>query len=215
MRLSPPSMTADWPFEDPPNVIAFTTRYVLEGEPICSAYREWEDSSWQFLPDRITLMRDAKLVCLKEIFALDASIAELADLPPGWMATRADRTSPWQRLRNHPYPVFASDGFYLEDATAYERHYPDIYRIPPQQVRENLKVGDVTKLIFRFAEEGAPRKDNDAERMWVEVSEVDEDNGRYRGSLANDPEIHSAIAYGHEFWFHPLHIFAVAEPTGR
>lgn len=203
-------MSTSWPFSDAQNVAVLASRFVLEGEPITHVYRDWEDGMWQFLPNRVTEAGHGRLIALEEVFIRDQSIAELADLPPGWMAKRSQRGSPWERSKNHPFPVFADHGFYLEDATEYERQRPDLYQIPASEVRENLKVGDTVKLIFRFANEWSERAKNDAERMWVEVVEIDGENARYRGTLANDPMMHSEVHYGDELWFHPVHVFAIS-----
>jgi hypothetical protein len=125
------------------------------------------------------------------------------------MAKRVGPSLPWSRSKNHPYPVFADHGFYLDDATEYERLYPDIYQIPKEEDRKNLRVGDLVKLIFRFADEWSPRKDNECERMWVEVLAADEEELNYQGKLLNTPRLHSAIGEGHELWFHPLHVFSL------
>ncbi|MES2595347.1 MAG: hypothetical protein V4662_08430 [Verrucomicrobiota bacterium] len=210
-QLQPNKNSAPWPFEDLPNVATFTSRHVLEGAPICFVYHGWDDGAWQFLPDRVTEQSDAKLVCLKNVFEIDASIGELADLPEGWMAKRADRSCRWERSRDHPYPVFADDGFYLDDATIYETLYPETYTIPAAAVRTSLQKGQLVKLIFRFADEWSSRQDNECERMWVEVIEVDDENGCYKGSLRNDPHLNQRISFGHEFWFHPVHVFAVED----
>lgn len=204
-------MESDWPFHSPPNVATLTSRHVFQGEPICYVYRDWEDGTWQFLPNRSTELGDAMLVCLKEVYKLDESIASLADLPPGWMAHRTSDKAQWQRSKHHPFPVFADNGFYLDDATAYERLYPETYQIPPEDIRKSLGVGDTVKLVFRFADEWAPRQDNECERMWVEVVEVDQENERYRGELLSKPHLHSVIAAGHLLWFHPRHVFAKHE----
>jgi hypothetical protein len=198
---------SDWPFEDAPNTGVFVTRHVMEGEPICFVYKGWGDSAWQFLPNRPILPRDAMLVCLREVYERDRSIAELKNLPPGWMAERDAISGHWRRKKDHPYPVFADHGYYLDDATEYERLYPEKYSIPSTEIRENLKVGDVVKLIFRFAGEWTMRLDNQCERMWVEVKEVDADYLRYRGELLNEPALHSAIVCGDELWFHSIHVF--------
>ena len=213
MHDHPKSPNLEWPFEDAPNVATFTSRYVLEGEAICFVYRGWDDGAWEFLPDRVTEQADTKLVSLKSVFEMDPTIGELADLPPGWMAKRAGKSSPWERSRDHPYPVFADDGFYLDDATAYTSLHPDLYSIPPAEIRENLRKGQIIKIIFRFAGEWSPRQDNECERMWVEVMAVDTENGHYQGMLLNDPLLHKAIAYGHEFWFHPVHVFAMGQDS--
>jgi len=202
--------TSAWPFSDPPNVGVFTTRIVIAGEPICFACRDWEDCAWTFLPRRVTEQKDAMVVGLKEIYDRDQSIGALADLRAGWMASRSDRDSPWMRARNHPFPVFADDRFYLDISTEYERLHPETYTIPSKQLRENLVVGGFVKLIFRFAAEIAPRQNNECERMWVSVAEVDLDNYRYRGILDNDPLLHTEIACGHELWFHATHVFDYA-----
>jgi hypothetical protein len=198
-----------WPFHEEPNTGAFASRHIFSGDPICYVYHDWDDGSWQFLPNRATEQSDAMLVCLKEVYYLDPSIGDLADLPPGWMAKRISASSPWTRAKNHSFPVFAEDGFYLDDATEYERLYPDLYQIPTEQLRKNLKTGELVKLIFRFADEWEPRKDNQCERMWVEVLAADEDNQNFQGKLLNTPHLHSAIGEGYEFWFHPLHVFAI------
>ena len=204
-------MSANWPFPDPPNVATMVTRYILEGETITHAYRDWDDGMWQFLPDRVTQISDGRLVCLEEIYKRDPSIAELADLPPGWMAERAKASAPWVRRKNHPFPVFADHGFYLEDATAYQQAFPDQYSIPDEATRENLRLGDIVKLGFRFAGETSERANNETERMWVEIVEADSENLRYRATLANDPMMHPQIAFGYELWFHPIHVFAISK----
>jgi hypothetical protein len=45
-------------------------------------------------------MKDAMLVCLKNIVACDPTILELADLPPGWRAIRRSLNDPWHREPN-------------------------------------------------------------------------------------------------------------------
>lgn len=179
------------------------------GDPICFVYHDWYEDSWQFLPNRETQGSDIMIVGLGEVYQLDTSIGQVADLPNGWMASRVDQTSPWIRKRDHPFPVFEENQFYLDDAEAYEQLYPDQYHIPSSMLRGQLKKGDIVKLIFRFADEWAPRKNNECERMWVEVTEVDLDQEYYRGILLNDPKVHSAIASGHVLWFHPTHVFDI------
>jgi hypothetical protein len=40
----------------------------------------------------------AALVGMGEIVALDPLVLKLADMPPGWAATRVTKDSPWRRL---------------------------------------------------------------------------------------------------------------------
>ncbi|MBB5034522.1 hypothetical protein [Prosthecobacter vanneervenii] len=200
-------MNKDWPFTDATNTAAFVSRYVLEGEPICRVYHDWDDGAWQFHPDRDPEQPDIRIVCLEHVYELDPSIGELHDLPYGWKAERCNPHAPWTRSRHHPYPVFEENGFYLDDATAYSK----FCNIPDAKDRESLQAGQSVKLIFRFADEWSERRGNDSENMWVELIEVNNDYGDYRGRLLNQPLLHSAINKGDELWFHPTHVFAIAD----
>ncbi len=68
--------------------------------------------------------------------------------------------------------------------------------------------------MFRFAAEDAPREDNQTERMWVTISNVNDDYGYYTGVIDNEP-IHSAAAYGDELQFHPLNIAEITKKRRR
>lgn len=87
----------DWPFPDPPNTIAITTRRVLrEGHPILLVTHD-EEGSWQVLCGTTNDPKDGLVVCLDCMYERDPSIGELADLPCGWRAWRAAADAPWQR----------------------------------------------------------------------------------------------------------------------
>ena len=93
-------MPSDRPFADPPNVAVFTLRGILgKHDPILQVCHDDDDGGWQFLDGNPILMDQAMLVSLKEVFLLDPTIVELADLPLGWMAVRSGPTSPWRRSR--------------------------------------------------------------------------------------------------------------------
>ena len=95
-------MSSEWPFEDSPNVAVFTTRAVVKGgQPILHVAHDDDDGAWQFHTGGDARMEDAMLVALGEIFKLDPSIGELADLDYGWIATRRTAASPWIRA---PHP---------------------------------------------------------------------------------------------------------------
>jgi hypothetical protein len=88
----------NWPFDDPPNLAVITTRDVTEqGSPILLVSHDEEDEGWQFLPSGPVLEEDARVVALRKIWQLDPSIAELADLPLGWQASRNTPRDPWRR----------------------------------------------------------------------------------------------------------------------
>ena len=92
-------MAGDWPFpDDPPNVAVITTRGVIDGtEWIALASLDEEEGDWQFVGPRGPRIDEAIVVALRRVFERDPSIAELADLPPGWKAWRDGPEAPWQR----------------------------------------------------------------------------------------------------------------------
>jgi hypothetical protein len=92
-------MTSDaWPFDQPRNCVVFTLRsIVFDGEPVLYVCHDADDHGWQFLDGLPIEMANAALVALGEIVTLDPTVLELADMPPGWSATRASGSSPWQR----------------------------------------------------------------------------------------------------------------------
>lgn len=91
-------MTTDWPFDDTPNTACITTVHVMEGRrPILLVTHDGDDGGFQFLCGTTNNSDDARVVGLSTILNLDPSVAEVADLPPGWRAWREDVGSPWQR----------------------------------------------------------------------------------------------------------------------
>lgn len=91
-----------WPFADPQNVAVITTMRIARGlDPIDFVSHDVEDGTWQFHSSAVPFsMKDAAIIALKNIVARDPSIAELADLPLGWQATRSSLGAPWQRSKS-------------------------------------------------------------------------------------------------------------------
>lgn len=88
----------DWPFADSTSAAAFTTRPVLEqGFPVLLVSHDPE-GDWQFLCGTTTELEDCKLVCLGCAFQRDPTLAEVADLPLGWMAEREVVGGAWERF---------------------------------------------------------------------------------------------------------------------
>ncbi len=91
-------MEQNWPFADPPNVVSFALRQIMDGDkPILLVSHDSDEGMWQFLDGDAVSMDDAMLVLLKNVVALDPTVAELADLPIGWQASRRTVDDPWQR----------------------------------------------------------------------------------------------------------------------
>jgi hypothetical protein len=198
----------NWPFLDPPDSRCYTTALVMSGSPILRVYHDYE-GDWQFHGDATQSAdpADGRIVCLADMVDRDASVTALHDLPCGWRAERASAMAQWTRFLDHPFPTFAENGYYLEDAVWLSQTLKDI--VPPDaHVRENLVVGQYVKLVFRFAAEDAERQDDECERMWVVVTDLDDD-GSYRGTIENDP-FHDAARLGDTVAFHPVHV-AVAD----
>lgn len=201
-------MVPDWQFDDAPNTASLTTSFVLDGSPILRVYHDYE-GGWQFHgpPDQPATTSAGRVVLLGEMIDGDPSLAELHDLPFGWRAYRKSLKSQWQREKNNPFPTHAENGYYLEDAV-WLAQYRDDVNPPPDEVRNNLSAETYVKLLFRFRAEDAARQDNDTERMWVLITEVDED-GFYVGTLENDPHHDRILKYGDTVHFHPVHVMTV------
>ena len=91
-----------WPFDEPQNLAVISNgKVIFGGEWIALVSHDEDDGGWQFLSHKTSPLKegDAVIVSLRKILRLDPSIAELADLPPGWRAWRRSKDSPWQRAR--------------------------------------------------------------------------------------------------------------------
>ncbi|HVX91564.1 MAG TPA: hypothetical protein VHC20_08230 [Candidatus Paceibacterota bacterium] len=91
----------DWPFDEPANVAAITTRQVLDdSHPILLVTHDEDDGGWQVLCGSTSEVSDGRVVCLGCLFERDRSIGQLADLPVGWRAWRDSADSDWKRERS-------------------------------------------------------------------------------------------------------------------
>jgi len=87
-----------WKFSDPPSTRVMTTEEAESGaEPITYVAHYAEDGAWIFLTPSMTKGRTATSR-LRRMVAVDKSIEQLADLPPGWIAVRDSPEKPWERL---------------------------------------------------------------------------------------------------------------------
>ena len=86
-----------WPFESARNTASITTRQVLAGAPVLRVSHDADDGGWQFLCGTTDDPADARVVGLGSMYARDASLGEIADLPEGWVAWRAGPELPWHR----------------------------------------------------------------------------------------------------------------------
>lgn len=90
-----------WPFDQPRNCAVITLKSIaFNGQPILLVSHDEDDHGWQFLDGGPFDTASAAVVALETIVKLDPTVLNIADLPPGWMAIRRDKTSPWHRQRN-------------------------------------------------------------------------------------------------------------------
>jgi len=206
-------MNPDWPFEDAPNTASITTSFILEGAPILRVYHDY-DGGWQFhgLPDHPATPDVARIVALQEMIDRDVALVELHDLPDGWRAIRSSVGEQWARAKNNPFPTHEENGYYLEDAVWMSQFRDDVSP-PPEDSRNNLTTGAYVKLLFRFAAGNAEREDNETERMWVRITELDADE-QYVGTLENDPHHRHILKCGDSIHFHPLHVMEILDEEG-
>jgi hypothetical protein len=87
-----------WPFDQPANCGTIISRAILDGRStILYVSHDEDDHGWQFLDNETFEAKDAALVCLSHVLNLDPSVVEVADLEPGWIATRSHRGGSWIR----------------------------------------------------------------------------------------------------------------------
>ena len=93
--------------------------------------------------------------------------------------------------------------FVLDDVESYKLEFGNKFYLPECEKRQNLRTGDIVKLIFRF-------KDGEfaqVERMWVVVSETN--NGEFTGILDNEPFIKGCLNAGDEIKFNYKNVLEI------
>ncbi len=89
---------SDWPFDQAKNVAALTTQNVLgEGLPVLRVVHYSDDHSWAFTCGTPDDVDDGRVVGMGCIVGKDPTLKEIADLPPGWGASREQIGGAWLR----------------------------------------------------------------------------------------------------------------------
>lgn len=100
-----------WPFASPPELPVVSLKSIIRGRaPVLVVRHEPHGDLWQFLGDRIPDRADGLLVSLASLLEHDPSIAELADLQPGWMACRRSTGDAWVRRPIESRSDLSKDG---------------------------------------------------------------------------------------------------------
>jgi len=85
-----------FPFKDSPNAAVITCSHVLEENyPIMYITHDEDDGMWQFLCGGLHNEEHGRVVSLYEMFAHDRSVAEVANMPPGFAAGRSAPDTAW------------------------------------------------------------------------------------------------------------------------
>lgn len=85
-----------WPFDQPKNCATIVSKSILErGAPILVVCHDADDHGWQFLDGLSEKVHDLALIGLRHILEIDPAMAELANLEPGYQASREATTSAW------------------------------------------------------------------------------------------------------------------------
>lgn len=86
----------EFPFDELPNTATISCCHIVDGsEPILYVSHDEDDGMWQFLCGKSHDVSKAKIVSLYSIFVLDNSIAQLANMPYGYIAERKNIKSDW------------------------------------------------------------------------------------------------------------------------
>ncbi len=87
-----------WNFAQPRNLAVITVARVVAGDsPVLHVSHDQDDGGWQFLDGSAFAEIDARVVGLGRMVDNDPTLAELADLPEGFVATRDCAGGKWLR----------------------------------------------------------------------------------------------------------------------
>jgi uncharacterized pyridoxamine 5'-phosphate oxidase family protein len=91
----------DWKFDQARNVATITTKKVmLEKYPMLMVVHYADDDSWAFTCGTTNKSEDLMLVGMGQVVDLDRTLDTIADLRPGWSATRKSVNSSWVRTKD-------------------------------------------------------------------------------------------------------------------
>ena len=93
--------------------------------------------------------------------------------------------------------------FVLDDVESYKLEFGNKFYLPEREKRQNLRTGDIVKLIFRFEDDEFAQ----VERMQVVVSETN--NGEFTGILDNEPFAKGCLNAGDEIKFNYKNVLEI------
>ena len=91
----------DWTFDQAPNVACISDESVIGGQPVLVVTHYDDDHSWAFLSEQVFHPAQALIVAMSTVIEAHPELNEIADLPPGWTATRGSVGEPWSKQRDN------------------------------------------------------------------------------------------------------------------
>ena len=88
--------------------------------------------------------------------------------------------------------------YFLENCKEMHLKNPSGFEIPPDKDIEELRVGDFARLIFK-------NENDEGERMWVEITNIDKDDWFFEGKLTNKPVVMTNLQEGDTIRFGKRH----------
>jgi hypothetical protein len=89
-----------WMFDQARDVACLTCAAVLAGSPVLLVTHYEDDHSWAFLDGQKVRTQNMKVVAMSSVVDKHPDLAEIANLPPGWTATRGAPGEPWETSQN-------------------------------------------------------------------------------------------------------------------
>jgi hypothetical protein len=89
-----------WKFDQDRNVACITCRSIVDGAPVLVVTHYEDDHSWAFLDGQDADPAKAIVVSMSTVVDGHPELQEIADLLPGWSATRRSADLPWIRRRD-------------------------------------------------------------------------------------------------------------------
>ncbi len=77
------------------NTAVFTTKFVLDKNPILFVYHHLEDGAWEFIGKEENNEEDYRIISLEEITLIDSSVINVLDMPLGFYAKRNSKSEKW------------------------------------------------------------------------------------------------------------------------
>ena len=87
----------DFPFYDKPNTATIICCHIIDdGKPILYVSHDEDDGMWQFLCEDAHSEEDARIISLYEVYLIDKTVGQVADMPCGCCISRKNGSENWK-----------------------------------------------------------------------------------------------------------------------